>query len=161
MTISLADLKDFLLVASPIIVSYLSYITNKKSAKEIQLDIEKILKEKDAETNQILTKINAELESQKELISWQHSQPQTEKYIEDIGLKRYSNICNLPSLTAKVNLILQHNNLKTDELEHIKSMLLKIDLPKSEEELYPYEIPILIEFKQLLHFIEQNLKTKI
>ena len=40
-------------------------------------------------------------------------------------------------------------------------MLLKIDLPKSEEELYPYEIPILIEFKQLLHFIEQNLKTKI
>lgn len=106
MTISLADLKDFLLVASPIIVSYLSYITNKKSAKEIQLDIEKILKEKDAETNQILTKINAELESQKELISWQHSQPQTEKYIEDIGLKRYSNICNLPSLTAKVNLIL-------------------------------------------------------
>lgn len=161
MSISLADAKDFLLVTSPIIIAYISYRTNRKSAKEIQLDIEKTLKEKDAETNQILTKINAELESQKELISWQHSQPQTEKYIEEIGLKRYSNICNLPSLIAKINLILQHNNLKTNELEDIKSMLLKIDLPKSEEELYPYEIPILIEFNKLFHTIEQKLEPKI
>ena len=157
MSISLADVKDFLLVTSPIIIAYISYRTNRKSAKEIQLDIEKTLKEKDAETNQILTKINAELESQKELISWQHSQPQT----EEIGLKRYSNICNLPSLIAKINLILQHNNLKTNELEDIKSMLLKIDLPKSEEELYPYEIPILIEFNKLFHTIEQKLEPKI
>ena len=157
MSISLADVKDFLLVTSPIIIAYISYRTNRKSAKEIQLDIEKTLKEKDAETNQILTKINAELESQKELISWQHSQP----HIEEIGLKRYSNICNLPSLIAKINLILQHNNLKTNELEDIKSMLLKIDLPKSEEELYPYEIPILIEFNKLFHTIEQKLEPKI
>ena len=56
MSISLADVKDFLLVASPIIIAYISYRTNRKSAKEIQLDIEKTLKEKDAKQIRFLQK---------------------------------------------------------------------------------------------------------
>ena len=58
----LVALKDILVVLSPIIVAYISYRSNKKSRKDIQLEIEKSLKEKDAETSQLLQRIAAELE---------------------------------------------------------------------------------------------------
>lgn len=65
----LIALKDLLMVLSPIVVAYISYRSNKKSKREIQQEIEKSLREKDAETSQILQKIGAELESQKQLAS--------------------------------------------------------------------------------------------
>lgn len=39
-------LKDVLIILSPIIVAYISYRSNKKSKKDIQLEIEKNLKRK-------------------------------------------------------------------------------------------------------------------
>ena len=58
-------IKDILVIATPIIVAIISYRSSKKTERDIRLELEKSLKEKDADTSQILTKINAELESQK------------------------------------------------------------------------------------------------
>ena len=74
-------LKDILVVLSPIVVAYISYRSNKKSREDIQLEIEKSLKEK-----------NAELESQKQLASWNNSMPQVNEYTGLVGVERYGNI---------------------------------------------------------------------
>ena len=152
-------IKDILVIASPIIVAYISYRSNKKTKHDIHLELEKNLKEKDADTSQILAKINAELESQKQLISWNSSLPQKDKYIEQIEILRYGNIAALPDLTNKVFSYIERNNLQLQELSDIHDMLLKIKLPLSEDELYPYEIPILIDFRKLLHTIEEKINT--
>lgn len=75
----LTAIKDILVIISPIIVAYISYRSNKKSKNDIRLEIEKSLKEKDADTSQILAKINAELESQKQIISWNNSLPKSDE----------------------------------------------------------------------------------
>ena len=36
-------------------------------------------------------------------------------------------------------------------------MLLKIDTPRDEKELYPYEVPIMINFFSLLHLVEKKI----
>ena len=100
-------IKDILIILvpiiSPIIIVFINYKSNKKTRKDIRLDLEKTLKEKDADTNQILLKISAELESQKQLISWKNSWPTTDKYIENIGLVRHGNMANLPQMIREVN----------------------------------------------------------
>lgn len=155
----LTAIKDILIIISPIIVAYISYRSNKKSKNDIYLEIEKSLKEKNADTSQILAKINAELESQKQLISWNNSLPQKDKYVEQIPIMRYGNIAGLTDLTLKVKLYIENNTLTLQELSDIKDMLLKINLPLNEDELYPYEIPIIIEFLKLLHDIEQKINN--
>lgn len=150
-------IKDILVIASPIIVAYISYKSNKKTKHDIHLELEKSLKEKNADTSQILAKINAELESQKQLISWNSSLPQKDKYIDQIEILRYGNIAGLPDLTMKVSSYIERNNLQLQELSDIHDMLLKIKLPLDEDELYPYEIPIIIDFRKLLHTIEEKI----
>lgn len=59
----LIALKDILVISIPIIVAFISYKGSKKSQKDIKLEVERITKEKEAETKQILEKISAELES--------------------------------------------------------------------------------------------------
>lgn len=152
-------IKDILVIASPIIVAYISYRSNKKTKRDIHLEIEKILKEKDADTSQILAKINAELESQKQLISWNNSLPQKDKYVDKIEIIRYGNIAGLTDLTIKVSSYIAQNNLQLQELSDIHDMLLKIKLPLNEDELYPYEIPIIIDFLKLLHTIEEKINS--
>ena len=76
----LIALKDILVISIPIIVAFISYKGSKKSQKDIKLEVERITKEKEAETKQLLEKISAELESQKQLLSWQNSLPQTNEY---------------------------------------------------------------------------------
>ena len=152
-------IKDILVIASPIIVAYISYRSNKKTKRDIHLEIEKSLKEKDADTSQILAKINAELESQKQIISWNNSLPQTDKYVDKIDTIRYGNLAALTDLTFKVSSYIDRNNLQLQELSDIHDMLLKIKLPLNEDELYPYEIPILIDFLKLLHTIEEKKDT--
>lgn len=155
----LTAIKDILVIASPIIMAYISYKSNKKTKHDIHLELEKSLKEKNADTSQILAKINAELESQKQLISWNSSLPQKDKYIDQIEILRYGNIAGLPDLTMKVSSYIERNNLQLQELTDIHDMLLKIKLPLDEDELYPYEIPIIIDFRKLLHTIEGKIAT--
>lgn len=153
----LTRIKDILVIASPIIVAYISYRSNKKTKRDIHLELEKSLKEKNADTSQILAKINAELESQKQLISWNSSLPQKDKYIDQIEILRYGNMAGLPDLTMKVSSYIERNSLQLQELSDIHDMLLKIKLPLGEDELYPYEIPIIINFRKLLCTIEEKI----
>ncbi len=138
-------------------MAYISYRSSKKTKNDIHLELEKSLKEKNADTSQILAKINAELESQKQLISWNNSLPQKDKYVDQIEILRYGNIAGLPDLTFKVSSYIERNNLQLQELSDIHDMLLKIKLPLNEDELYPYEIPIIIDFLKLLHNIEEKM----
>ena len=150
-------IKDILVIATPIIVAIISYRSSKKTERDIRLELEKSLKETDADTSQILTKINAELESQKQIISWQNSMPRTDHYIDKIDQVRYGNVSGLTDLTQKVLGYIQRNNLPLEELKSIHTMLLKIKLPTDEPELYPFEIPIMIDFLKMLHTIEEKI----
>lgn len=150
----LTAIKDILVVLAPIIVACISYKSNKKNRADIKLEIEKTLKEKDAETFQIIQKINAELESQKQLASWNNSWPQTEKYTELAGTERYGNICSLTNLIACVSNYVNNVSLSVEELIEIKTLLGKINLPLDEETLYAYEIPYIIDYKHLIRNID-------
>lgn len=152
-------IKDILVIVVPIVVAYISYRSNKKTAHDIHLELEKSLKEKDADTTQMLAKINAELESQKQISSWQNSLPRTDQCVDEIGDIRYGNIAGLTDLTQKVSCYIERNDLPLKELEDIHTMLLKIKLPIDEPELYPFEIPILIDFRKLLYKIEKMIEV--
>lgn len=142
-------LKDILVVLSPIVVAYISYRSNKKSKEDIQLEIEKSLKEK-----------NAELESQKQLASWNNSMPQVNEYTELVGVERYGNIGGLIDLIPKVYNYINTRILTVDELREIKNMLLKINLPLNEEHLFPYEIPSIINYNKLIRDIDEMISTQ-
>ena len=157
----IAAIKDILVVVAPIVVAYISYRSNKKTARDIRLELEKNLKEKDADTAQMLTKINAELESQKQIISWQNSLPMVDSYVNQMDQIRYGNISSLPDLTQKIMGYVTRNDLSLQELKDIHAMLLKIKLPMDEAELYPFEIPIMIDFLKMRHIIEEKIANKI
>ncbi len=152
-------IKDIAVVLIPSGVSIITCIINKKTKKDIQLELEKNLKEKDADTLQIIQKINAELESQKQLVSWSNSIPQTNAYTELAGTERYGNINTLHDLIDKVYNYLNTQNLSTAELEEIQSLLMKVNLPLEEDHLYPYEIPHIIEYQKLLRYIEDLISS--
>ena len=153
-------IKDILVIVAPIVIAYISYRSNKKTTHDIRLELEKSLKEKDADTTQMLTKINAELESQKQIISWQNSLPRVDCYVNQMDQIRYGNISALPDLTQKVTTYISRNDLPLEELKDIHAMLLKIKLPTNETELYPFEIPIIIDFQKMLHTIEEKISSK-
>ncbi|MCI9408716.1 MAG: hypothetical protein HFJ89_02760 [Oscillospiraceae bacterium] len=152
-------IKDIAVVLIPSGVSIITCIINKKTKKDIQLELEKNLKEKDADTLQIIQKINAELESQKQLVSWSNSIPQTNAYTELAGTERYGNINTLHDLIDKVYNYINTQNLSTAELEEIQSLLMKVNLPLEEDHLYPYEIPHIIEYQKLLRYIEDLISS--
>lgn len=112
----LMALKDILVILSPIIVAYMSYRSNKKSRKDIQLEIEKSLKEKDAETSQLLQRIAAELESQKQLAVWNNSLPQTNEYAQLAGIERYGNISAIAGLVNAIRGSIESGTFTQEEL---------------------------------------------
>ena len=97
----LTALKDILVIIAPIIIAYISYRSNKKTRTDIKYEVERMAKEKEAETKQIIDKIGAELESQKQLISWQNSMPQTNEYTSLIEVKRFGNVSALPKYSLQ------------------------------------------------------------
>lgn len=150
----LISLKDLLVILSPILVAYISYRSNKKSKREIQREIEKTVKEKDAETSQTLQRIGAELESQKQLASWNNSLPQTNEYTSLAGSERYGNISALSGMVAGIRSSIAANLFSVEDLQDLKQMVGKINLPGEEESLYPYEIPHLMAYKKLVKDID-------
>ena len=147
-------LKDILIVITPIVVAFISYRSNKKSKNEIRQEVEKSLKEKDAETSQILQKISAELESQKQLAVWNNSLPMTNDYTQLAGKERYGNISALNGMIESVYKSLEDKKYTADDLLELKAMLKRINLPNGDEPLYPYEIPILISYNKLVKYID-------
>ena len=155
----LIAIKDVLVVIAPIIIAYISYRSNKKSKEDIQLEIEKSLKEKGAETSQIIQKINAELESQKQMVSWNNSMPQVNEYTSLSDTERYGNIGGLNDLIIKIRSYINTIPLTVDELTEIKNLLLKINLPLNEEHLFPYEIPNIINYNKLIRDIDEMISN--
>lgn len=149
----LIAIKDILVVVIPIIVALISYKGSKKSQKDIKLEVERITKEKEAETKQLLEKISAELESQKQLLSWQNSVPQTNEYTGLIDKKRFGHISALPQLCQSINIIL-NTNPSLDVLTELTKMLDRIDLPTDDVDLFPHEVPILLNYKMVRHSVD-------
>ena len=154
----LIALKDLLVIFSPIIVAYISYRSNKKSKRDIQNEIEKTLREKDAETNQILQRINAEMETQKQLISWNNAIPQTNEYTDLAGTERYGNISGITLMISNIRSSIDNGEFSVADLLELKNMLQRINLPNNSEVLYPYEIPYLMSYKKLVKDIEEKLQ---
>lgn len=153
-------LKDILIVITPIVVAFISYRSNKKSKNEIRQEVEKSLKEKDAETSQILQKISAELESQKQLAVWNNSLPMTNDYTQLAGTERYGNISALNGMIESVYKSLEDKKYTADDLLELKAMLKRINLPNGDEPLYPYEIPILISYNKLVKEIDDLIEEE-
>lgn len=154
----LTVLKDVLIVLAPIIVAVISYFSNKKTRSDIKLEVEKITKEKEAETKQILDKIGAELESQKQLLSWQNSLPQTNDYTNLLDKKRFGHVSALPKLCQDINALL--NSQPTAEtLVELNKMLDRIELPKDEEDLFPHEVPIILNYKMTRKAVDAYLQS--
>jgi len=150
----LVAIKDVLVVVIPIIVAFISYKSGKKSQKDIRLEVERITKEKEAETKQLLEKISAELESQKQLLSWENSLPQTNEYTNLIDRKRFGHISALPQLCQSISIILS-SNPSLDALTDLTKMLDCIDLPKDGTELFPHEVPILLNYKMVRRNVDR------
>lgn len=149
----LMAIKDILVILSPIVVAYISYRSNKKSKREIQQEIEKTVKEKDAETSQMLQRISAELESQKQLAVWNNSLPQTDEYTKLAGPERYGNICSVSGLVSSIRSSIDSSSFSVEDLHELKKLLEKVKLPSDDQELYPYEIPHIIAYKKLVRDI--------
>ena len=152
----LTALKDVLVVLMPIVVAYISYRSNKKTRNDIRLEVERITKEKEAETQQILDKINAELESQKQLLTWQNSMPQTNEYLGLLGPKRSGHISALTKLCQDIYAILQLGPT-AELLTELNQMLDRIELPRDDEDLFPHEVPIILNFKMARQKISEYL----
>lgn len=152
----LAAIKDILVIFAPVVVAYISYRSNKQSQKDLKLEVERVAKEKEVETKQILEKINAELESQKQLLSWQNSLPQTNEYTKLMDTKRFGNISALPQLCNSINSIL-NSNPPLDALIELTKMLDQIELPDENSELFPHEVPILLNYKVARNSIDMYL----
>lgn len=148
----LTAVKDILVVVTPIVVAFISYRSSKKTQKDIKLEAERIAKEKEAETRQILNKIGAELESQKQLITWQNSIPQTNEYTSLMEVKRFGNVSALPRLCQDINALL-NSAPSVEALVELNQMLNRIELPTDGEELYPHEVPIILNYKMMRNTI--------
>lgn len=157
MDLYLTALKDILVVVAPIVVAYISYRSSKKTQKDITLEVERLTKEKEAETKQILDKIKAELESQKQLITWQNSIPQTNDYLNLLDMKRAGHISALPKLCYDINVILQ-SCPPTEALTELNQMLDRIELPNDDEDLFPHEVPIILNYNMLRKEINERLQ---
>lgn len=142
-------IKDIVVILTPCIVAIITHIGNKKTKKDIQLELEKNLKEK-----------GADIEGQKALSSWNNSMPQVNEYTKLVGIERYGNIGGLPFLIQNLRNYINENTLTIDELLEIKNLLFKINIPKDEEHLFPYEIPSIIEYNKLIREIEKMISTK-
>lgn len=154
----LTAVKDVLIILSPIVIAYISYRSNKKTKEDIRLEVERITKEKEAETRQILDKISAELESQKQLLSWQNSLPQTNKYTDLLDTKRFGHVSALPKLCQDIYVLLQ-SCPSVAALEELNQMLDRIELPKDDEALFPHEIPIILSFKVARDAVDRYIQT--
>ena len=159
MNFDMQTVKDIVLLIIPIITTWLTYRTNKKSKKELNNELAVYLKKQDNATANEIKKMQKELDVQNMRSSWESSTPLTQKYMEEIEPLRVGNVLNLPNLISAIDQeIKKTNDLK--ELKFIKEMLLKIELPFEEEHLLPHELPNLIHFKKLLNYLDQKIEEK-
>ena len=80
------------------------------------------------------------------MLSWQNSMSQTNEYTRLIDVKRFGNVSALPALCNNINEILNANP-SLDVLVELEKMLEQIALPSEEEELFPHEVPLLLNYR--------------
>ena len=158
MEVYFSGVKDILLVITPFLIAYISYRSGKKTQKDIKLEVERVSKEKEAETKQLLDKIGAELESQKQLMTWQNSMPQTNEYLNLLDKKRSGHISSLSKLCQDIYPIMQ-SCPSAELVTELNQMLDRIELPKNDEELFPYEVPIMLKYKMMRKEIDEYLHS--
>jgi len=152
---------DYLLyILSTIIIAYINYRSNKKTRKDIQLELEKSLKEKDAETSQILLRIAAELESQKQLAIWKDSLPQTNEYTQLVGIERMGNMTAIAGLVSAIRSSIESGAYTQDDIAEVQNLLRKVKIPSEVEELFPYEIPHIVAYKKLQREIDEMMQER-
>lgn len=81
------EFKDLVIIFTPIISAVLIYKQNKKSQKEMKMELENKLKEMEKETELFQKRSN-----------WNNSMPQTNKYMEEMDIVRQGNMANLSSV---------------------------------------------------------------
>lgn len=155
----LIAVKDILVIGAPIIIAYISYRSSKKTQKDVRYEVERIAKEKEAETKQILDKIGAELESQKQLLSWQNSLPQTNEYTKLIETKRFGNVSALPKLCRDIYTML-NSNPSAEMLNKLNQMLDRVDLPTDNDELFPHEVPLILDYKMARNAVNRFIERE-
>ncbi|MEG2457993.1 MAG: hypothetical protein RSB41_03790 [Bacilli bacterium] len=142
------EFKDLVIIFTPIISAVLIYRQNKKSQKEMKMELENKLKEMDKET-----------ELFQKRSSWDNSMPQTNKYMDQMDIVRQGNIANLSSVIEWIMYYINKEDIMLYELENIKVMLLNIKVPLDHEEMYPYEIPIMIKYKAIIKYLDEKIKN--
>ncbi len=123
------------------------------------MKLEKSLKETDAETQQILQKISAELESQKQMATWNSTIQLTDEYSKLVGPERYGNICSLTQLISNIGMYIDTNNLTLEDLQEVRVLLGRISLPLEEDKLYSYEIPYIIDYNRSIRRIDKMIES--
>lgn len=149
---SFDNFKDIIVIFTPIIVAIISYKQNKKTKGDMADELKHKLEEMQAQTEQ-----------QKQIISWNGSMPQTNKYMEGVGVMRQGSLASLiPQINLQKRYIQDNKNITKEELVEIKNILLMIkDIPSNEEKLYPYEIEILLEYKRFLRYLDKLIEEKL
>lgn len=150
-------IKDIILISMPIVIAYISYHSNQKLRQELFAELDVKMKEKEIKTANEIKKITEELENQKNLSSLNDSKPKIDEFLDENDIIRHRNIANLTLLTNQISNLLVTQKQEIDDLLNLRAMLNKINLPNRNDELYPYEIPILYDYDLMI----QNLDNKI
>ena len=103
MNFDMQTVKDIVLLIIPIITTWLTYRTNKKSKKELNNELAVYLKKQNNATANEIKKMQKELEVQNMRSSWESSTPLTQKYMEEIEPLRVGNVMNLPNLISAID----------------------------------------------------------
>ena len=102
MNIDLQTIKDIVLISVPIITAYFTYRANKKSKKELNNELEVRLREQDNETANEIKKMQKQLEVRNMENSWNTSTPTTQKYLDEVDVRRSGNVMSLQNLIPTV-----------------------------------------------------------
>ena len=103
-------------------------------------------------------KINAELDSQKQLAVWNNSLPQTDEYMNLAGTERCGNISSLPTFINETKMYLSNNSYTKEDLLELKSLMERVVLPDDDQSIFPYEISRIIAFNKLKRDVYQQLE---
>lgn len=104
---------------------------------------------------------NAQMKKEKEIKEYENLLNARIKYREEIGELRYGNFNDLGLMTSVVNNYISNNGGKDgfnkEEAKLIKELIEKMKFDYGE--IYPYEVPILFDFKLLCKTLDEIINS--
>lgn len=147
----------------PIIVAFISYISNKKYRKDLINELDVRLIEKDKETASEIQKISALLERDKQKTSWEKItdifKDTLLEHIKKIGYTRYADNSDIPLLVNQIDSLINSTNISSDDLKELLKLLNRINLPLNDDILYASEIMNLFHYKRLKNILNKKYQT--